>query len=227
MTPHELEALLAETLDDCRLSSGEKRALAQVIADAKLDNHRRNVARNRAFALAREALADISAREVLQWLEDVNKLLLPRADREERSASEACFTPGPDCARRIIGLLSNARHAADLCVFTIADNVIADAILAAHRRGVRVRIISDDQKARDAGSDIDRFRRSGTEVRLDQSPDHMHHKFALFDKATLVTGSFNWTRSASDYNQENIIVTGDERLVKAFGVEFERLWNAL
>jgi phosphatidylserine/phosphatidylglycerophosphate/cardiolipin synthase-like enzyme len=40
----------------------------------------------------------------------------------------------------------------------------------------------------------------------------------------LLTGSFNWTRSASEVNQENVIVTDDPRLVGAFVTEFERLW---
>jgi phosphatidylserine/phosphatidylglycerophosphate/cardiolipin synthase-like enzyme len=52
----------------------------------------------------------------------------------------------------------------------------------------------------------------------------MHHKFALCDAQVLLTGSFNWTRSASDHNQENILVTQETRLVEAFAREFERLW---
>ena len=41
----------------------------------------------------------------------------------------------------------------------------------------------------------------------------MHHKFALFDGRRLMTGSFNWTRSASEQNEENLIVTADPVLV--------------
>jgi cardiolipin hydrolase len=53
----------------------------------------------------------------------------------------------------------------------------------------------------------------------------MHHKFALFDDARLLTGSYNWTRSAADCNEENLIVTGDPRLVGPFRQEFDKLWN--
>jgi cardiolipin hydrolase len=40
-----------------------------------------------------------------------------------------------------------------------------------------------------------------------------------------VNGSFNWTRSATDYNQENILVTNEPKLVAAYLAEFEGLWN--
>ncbi len=52
----------------------------------------------------------------------------------------------------------------------------------------------------------------------------MHHKFALFDERLLATGSYNWTRSAADKNQENLLVTGDPRLVTPYAELFERLW---
>jgi phosphatidylserine/phosphatidylglycerophosphate/cardiolipin synthase-like enzyme len=54
---------------------------------------------------------------------------------------------------------------------------------------------------------------------------HMHHKFAVFDAARLLNGSYNWTRGAADTNYENLVDTADPRLVAAFAAEFERLWN--
>ena len=53
----------------------------------------------------------------------------------------------------------------------------------------------------------------------------MHHKFAVFDGRTAVTGSYNWTRSAARVNQENLVVSDDPRLVKPLVEEFERLWE--
>jgi phosphatidylserine/phosphatidylglycerophosphate/cardiolipin synthase-like enzyme len=42
-----------------------------------------------------------------------------------------------------------------------------------------------------------------------------HHKFALFDNARLLTGSYNWTRSAPEHNHENFVVTNSRKLVMA------------
>ena len=75
------------------------------------------------------------------------------------------------------------------------------------------------------GSDVARLRRAGVAVRFDQSPDHMHHKFAVFDRRLLATGSYNWTRSAARNNHENIAITDDPRLVEPYRDEFDRLWE--
>jgi mitochondrial cardiolipin hydrolase len=88
-----------------------------------------------------------------------------------------------------------------------------------------VRIITDDEKSHDLGSDIDRLRAAGISSKMDVgNAAHMHHKFALFDGKRLMTGSFNWTRSASEQNEENLITTPDPVLVAAFQARFDDLW---
>ena len=88
-----------------------------------------------------------------------------------------------------------------------------------------MRVISDDDKAHDRGSDVHRLADSGVPVRTDHSPNHMHHKFAIFDRMLLVNGSYNWTRSAAERNEENLVVTDDQRIVGCFQAEFEKLWD--
>jgi phosphatidylserine/phosphatidylglycerophosphate/cardiolipin synthase-like enzyme len=48
----------------------------------------------------------------------------------------------------------------------------------------------------------------------------MHHKFAIADQDLLLTGSYNWTRSAATENDENIVVTNNPRLVRSFAGKF-------
>ena len=110
-------------------------------------------------------------------------------------------------------------------VFTITDDRLSSAILDAHRRKVKVQIISDDDKSGDRGSDIDRLSAAGIDVRIDRSESHMHHKFAIFDRSLLLTGSYNWTRSAANRNEENFIITGDRRFLDPFAKMFEDLWK--
>lgn len=223
----ELTVALRKTLADRNISGSEKRALSELLRDTKLDAHQQALLRHEAFELARAELADPKALEVIGWLEDVNKLLLSeKAPIKEAASTGVCFSPGNECVFRIVDLLTATERCVDICVFTIADNRISSAILGAHRRGIQVRVISDDHKARDLGSDIEEFRKAGIEVRLDESLDHMHHKFAVFDRKSVITGSFNWTRSASERNQENLVHINDARLVKAFLGEFDKLWAA-
>jgi phosphatidylserine/phosphatidylglycerophosphate/cardiolipin synthase-like enzyme len=226
LKPQQIKDILKQTLDDRRLSRSERSALDQILDH--LDPSQQTVAvyRSVAFDLARECLADPQSKAVVEWLEDVLKLLRKQSSSTPQSSlAEAHFSPGDDGPRRIAGLLRGARKTVDICVFTITDDRISSAVLDAHRRGCKLRIITDDDKASDLGSDIDRLEAAGVPVRVDRTHYHMHHKFALFDGARLLTGSYNWTRSAAANNEENFIVTDDRRLVEPFAELFEKLWR--
>ncbi len=138
--------------------------------------------------------------------------------------NQVYFSPGEDCVNHIIDLINEAYNQLDICVFTISDDRISRAIVDAMKNRVEIRIISDNFKVEDTGSDILDLSRVGIPVKLDTTENHMHHKFMIVDKKIVLTGSYNWTRSAALYNQENIISTDDEEVVSKFSNEFEKLW---
>jgi len=222
----EWDELLRKTAQDSRLSTGERTALQEKLKEAALDVRARAVLRSTAFDVARDLARDGSPADAITWLEEVTKLLLPPTGDGAEIFIDVQFSPGEACARRIIGLLDGCRRTADLCVFTITDDRITDAVLRALKRGTGIRVVTDDEKAYDEGSDVRRMAQAGIPVRVDASPYHMHHKFALFDGTTVLTGSYNWTVGAARNNEENLVVSNDRRLVTAFSSEFERLWKA-
>ncbi len=137
------------------------------------------------------------------------------------------FSPGKDCLNAIIDAMRNAKKTAKICVFTISDNRIGNAILDMQMNGVNIQIISDNDKRFDKGSDIDYLYNKGIDIRLDTTSAHMHHKFAIFDDEITLTGSYNWTRSAETRNYENILVTDDKKVAKNYTKEFNRLWKVM
>jgi mitochondrial cardiolipin hydrolase len=227
MNQNEIKTTLTQTFEDFRLSKGEKYALAEVFSGIADDPEALKFARNRAFDLLEEhfRVSHDHHSESLRWLEQIVKLLDQANESQAVPRTAAYFSPGHECAGRIMALSKAAQKSIDVCVFTIADDNISDELRAAHKRGIRVRIITDDDKSKDRGSDVRSFVRAGIEVKMDNSPHHMHHKFAVFDGSQLVNGSFNWTRSASHNNQENIVVTDDTHLVAEFQRAFEGLWQ--
>ncbi len=226
MSQSKIARILKHTLADHRLSRGERRAVGNLLQQLDADERQLAVMRHQAFDIARDETSDPEAKQVLDWLEDVAKLLLPQTVAEV-APDRAYFSPGDDCLRAIGNLLRRSSETIDICVFTITDDRISDAILQANRAGTKIRIITDNDKAEDRGSDVGRLERAGIEVRVDRTDNHMHHKFALFDGKAVLTGSYNWTRSAEQYNEENIIVSHDSRLVRAFIKQFEKLWDDL
>jgi mitochondrial cardiolipin hydrolase len=137
---------------------------------------------------------------------------------------EVYFSPSDDCLNAIIAALNVARRKADICVFTISDDRITNAIKLCHKRGVRVRVISDNDQMNNKGSDVAELAEHGIDVHIDRTQYHMHHKFAVIDDKMLLTGSYNWTRQAANSNEENLMVLRESRTLKAFGEEFARLW---
>lgn len=222
MHPTEFETILKQTLEDGRMSRSETKAIRAIAADTPPGQL--PALRSRIFSLARTVVDERHPGQVIDWMEGALKALIPTAAVSHRA--DVFFSPSEDCRNAIIGLLKGARNTIDLCVFTITDNGISAEIFEAHRRGVQVRLITDNDKAADRGSDVEDLERSGVPVRIDRTEDHMHHKFAIFDEKTVLTGSYNWTRSAFIRNQENVVISDDPRLVRQFQREFDDLWGA-
>ena len=220
----ELVEVLKRSLEDFRLSHRERRGISAELERLGANSYHSGKAREAAFAFAREHLSSGDA-QVLDWLDAVISATEPK--QRHIPETKAYFSPNDACATRVRELIAFSKHRIDICVFTITDNRIVQRIAEAHKRGVEVRIISDDLKAQDPGSDIGRLARSGIEVRLDHTDAHMHHKFAIFDTGILLTGSYNWTRSAATENNENIIVSDDGNLVAQFQREYDQLWHGL
>jgi cardiolipin hydrolase len=135
------------------------------------------------------------------------------------------FSPGEKCRELIIDLIVSANSTLDICVFTISDDLISNALLKAFQKGIEIRIITDNDKTSDLGSDVEKLYYQGIEVKTDITEYHMHHKFMIMDKKTVLTGSYNWTRNAAIYNQENIISLTDSEIAQRFQEEFNRLWK--
>lgn len=222
-----LLAQLAESFADARLSDDEKRDLAAALRAAGLQEDGLRALRNRAFTLVRERLRGSDAEGLLQWLDGVVRALDVARAPAGAVQTRAFFSPGTDCLDAIVRQLRQARRSIDLCVFTVSDDRISHEILAAHRRGVVLRLLTDNEKEADAGSDIGRLRDAGIPTVVDRTAAHMHHKYALFDDTWLLNGSYNWTRSACDFNEENLVLSNDPGLVRQFAAQFQALWGRL
>jgi mitochondrial cardiolipin hydrolase len=211
------------SLADSVFSRKEKQAIIQMLEKQHLDKHDLARLRSQIFDIARTHATAHNIPVILDWLEIANKTLLIEAE----SQSEVYFSPDDDCAPVIMRQLESATSAIRICVFTISDNRIADTIMQRARDGIRIQIITDDDKTYDYGSDIGRLAASGLEVRVDYTRHHMHHKFAIIDEVCALTGSYNWTRSAEEHNHENLLITREKSVVDAYLTEFKRLWDIM
>lgn len=219
----EVVAHLRNSLDDQFLSRGEKKTLKALLAEQVLTDDQLHLLRSRMYEMANEKITPDNYRFVLEWIKQVNSALSSTSPE----LSDAYFSPGDTCRNVIIRQIQSATSQLNICVFTISDDTITNALLAAHKKGVRIQLLTDNDKSTDEGSDVDQIARAGVAVKMDTTSNHMHHKFMVADGRVLLTGSYNWTRSAARFNHENILVTREAGVIKSFTSEFEQLWREM
>lgn len=195
--------------------------MAQMIK--RLNRVERGELRDLLFDESRRLEAANNGQQAIVWLQSCFELI----DKYMFQIHKVYFSPGTDIIESIAGLLKQANKTIDLCIFTITDDRLATNLLDCLERGIKVRIITDNDKMNDNGSLIQDLKYAGIPIKIDHSRYHMHHKFGIIDSHIIFTGSFNWTYTASSHNQENMLVTTNFDIVKQYEDQFELLWNEM
>lgn len=138
------------------------------------------------------------------------------------------FSDHDRIADHIIAAINHTRRTLDIAIYSLTQPDITAAIETAHRRGVRVRIVSDEEQSRERHSETAYLKSTGIAVRLSNGfrgeRSIMHNKFAIFDGDRVETGSFNWTTSATSYNFENAILIAIPEVAARYQKEFDHIW---
>jgi cardiolipin hydrolase len=217
--------LISDCLKSGEVTSSDRKEIKAYLKKHKFSHHQLNVTRSKVFDLLQDTAKTAELTRTITWIEEINKCLLPKENNNSNTNNRSYFSPGDDCENAIIHQLNLVKDSVKICVFTISENEITDAIINCHKRGKSVQVITDNDKINDLGNDIRRIAKEGITVKVDATRNHMHHKFCIFDNKTLLTGSYNWTKSAAHYNQENVLLTEDDNSVKSYLQEFDRLWK--
>ena len=155
----------------------------------------------------------------------------PAADAKVSTNIQVFFTPGDDAAGQIIGAINNARHQVLVQAFSFTHAGIAQALIAAHKRGIEVKLIADlDQTRKIRHNKIADIAAAGVPVWLDGEHTGAHNKVMIIDadsgnvaEVGVVTGSYNFTNAAQYKNAENVLLIRSNRsLAKAYQRNWQR-----
>ena len=155
------------------------------------------------------------------------------------------YSPQENLEAIDVALIDGAKNTIEIAMYAFTDRRIADAVIRAASRGVRVWIYRDGIQIRDRGDKSRRILssragRSGLvriEVKDNSSRNIMHLKAYAIDGTWLRTGSANWSpfgegawctrfrRPHWDQQDNNLFVTDDPREVRKFEVLFRRIWS--
>jgi phosphatidylserine/phosphatidylglycerophosphate/cardiolipin synthase-like enzyme len=152
--------------------------------------------------------------------------------------------PWADSSNGSIGkLLQTSQQQVDFALFVFSEPGLSNILQSQSQRGVKVRGIIDRQFAyRNYSSGLSLMgvdpnnlcQATGTNsaplativVPTLPQGDLLHHKFAVIDRRTVITGSHNWSNAANYHNDETLLVIQDNPTVAAhFNREFDRLYD--
>jgi phosphatidylserine/phosphatidylglycerophosphate/cardiolipin synthase-like enzyme len=139
------------------------------------------------------------------------------------------FAPQDDPEAQIVREIDGATQSIDFAIFFFTSDPVRDALIAAHVRGVRIRGIWDKLGASNAFSDDEALCTAGISVRIEETAGKMHNKLMVIDATgadpRVITGSLNWTASATTINNENTLVLRTAQVVAPFAANFQSLWG--
>ncbi|MDE1921472.1 MAG: phospholipase D family protein [Candidatus Omnitrophica bacterium] len=135
------------------------------------------------------------------------------------------FSPNGGCQHAVIAEIRKATQTIDIAMYFLSSYQIARALVKAQENNVRVRIVLDQGQEIESASKSGYLVRHGFKVRYHMGFGLMHNKFAVIDDRTVITGSFNWTLSAEERNEENLLVINDPKIAEEYEGRFDYLWD--
>lgn len=199
------------------------------ISDSGTGGYNANVA----LLIDSEKLASLYTQEFnSMWLGKFNQLkpkkYAPERLRIDGSAVSLYFSPQNNSMRYGVEKeIQAARHSIDIAVFFLTNKFTTSDLIAAHRRGVRVRVIVDATSAKNDYTKHELLREAGIPVKVENWGGKMHAKAAVFDRRSIIAGSMNWTAAGGTVNDENTLIIYNRRIAEEFSDFYERLWSSI
>lgn len=136
------------------------------------------------------------------------------------------FSPDDGVQANLLDIINNAQESIYFLAFSFTADSLGDAIRARAEDGVTVEGVMDTEQVNsNVGTEFDPFRQAGLDVYRDGNPGQMHHKVMIIDKDIVVFGSYNFTNSAEERNDETLLVIYNKDIAAQFIAEFQRVYG--
>jgi phosphatidylserine/phosphatidylglycerophosphate/cardiolipin synthase-like enzyme len=112
--------------------------------------------------------------------------------------------------------LKNASNTVFVQAYSFTSAPIAQALVDAHKRHVKVTVILDKSQRTEKYSSADFVEHAGIPTLIDSQHSIAHNKIMVIDGQIVLTGSFNFTKAAEEHNAENLLVIHDPALAAKY-----------
>jgi phosphatidylserine/phosphatidylglycerophosphate/cardiolipin synthase-like enzyme len=130
--------------------------------------------------------------------------------------AQVFFSPRGGCTEAVVSTISQAKAEILVQAYSFTSAPIAKALVDAHKRGVHVQIILDRSQRKERYSSADFTAHAGIPTYIDAAHAIAHNKVMIIDKATVISGSFNFTKAAEEKNAENLLVLKSKELARGY-----------
>jgi phosphatidylserine/phosphatidylglycerophosphate/cardiolipin synthase-like enzyme len=137
---------------------------------------------------------------------------------------QVLFAPEDDAMAHIIPLVEAAQSSIRFMAFSFTYRQLGQALLERAASGVDVQGIFEARSSENEFSQLPPLYCAGLPVRQDGNPATFHHKVLVIDGQVLVTGSLNFSTSADESNDENVIILTNAEVAAQYLQEFDRRW---
>ncbi|MGE5581466.1 MAG: phospholipase D family protein [Bacillota bacterium] len=140
---------------------------------------------------------------------------------------EVGFSPQGGITDMIVKELNSAKSSIEVQAYSFTSPPIAKALVDAEKRGVKVRVIVDKSQKTEKYSIVTYLTNAGVPVHIDTGFAIAHSKIMIVDQINVITGSFNFTKSAEERNAENcLILRGNKELADLYMKNWQWRWDA-
>jgi phosphatidylserine/phosphatidylglycerophosphate/cardiolipin synthase-like enzyme len=153
--------------------------------------------------------------------------LLPACQAQDTSQPttlppvEVYFSPKGGCTEAVVKELNAAKTGVLVQAYSFTSTPIAKALLEAHKRGVKVEVVLDKSQRTEKYSEADFLVNVGIPTKIDAQHAIAHNKVMVIDGATVITGSFNFTKAAENNNAENLLVIRSPELAAKYAANWK------
>ncbi len=135
---------------------------------------------------------------------------------------EVFFSPNGGCTDAIIKELAKAKTSIRIQAYSFTSAPIAKAVVDANKRGIDTKVILDQSQLTERYSSVDFLAHARISVLIDDKHKIAHNKIMIIDSNSVITGSFNFTKSAEEGNAENLLIIRNPELV----AKYLENWNS-
>jgi phosphatidylserine/phosphatidylglycerophosphate/cardiolipin synthase-like enzyme len=132
------------------------------------------------------------------------------------------FSPNGGCTDAILSQINQAKTEILLQAYSFTSRPIAQALIQAQKRGVKISAVLDKSNRRQKYSAATFLQNMGIPVFIDDRHAIAHNKIMIIDNRVVITGSFNFTMAAENKNAENLVILDDlPDLTRAYRENFQ------